>query len=388
MSLETRVNELLTAAVQAGDVAGVIATAGTREGVIFESAAGKRALDSEQAMTPDTVVFLASMTKALTATLAMQLVERGKLSLDAPAARVLPELENLQVLEGFDASGAPRLRPPRSAVTLRNLLTHTSGFSYEFWNPDMARWLESRGAGILAGSRASFDRPLSRDPDTAWDYSPGIDYAGRMVEAVSGERLGRFAQHNLFEPLGMTGTAFRITPAQRPRLAGMHARMDDGGIAPIPFELDQQAEFDMGGHGVYGTAPDYLRFLRMILSGGALDGTRVLQASTVAQMSQNQMGTLRTRELKTAAPAYTRDCDFYPGHPSQWGLSFMINTHDTAEGRSAGSLSWAGICNTYYWADLHRGIAGVLMTQLLPFFDARSLALFRSFEKAVNDECR
>lgn len=375
---------LLSRAVGRGDVPGVIAVAGTAEGVTYEGAAGKRALNGPAEMAIDTVTWLASMTKALTAAAAMQLVERGKLSLDRPAADVLPELGEVQVLEGFDASGEPKLRPPKGTVTLRNLLTHSAGFAYEIWNGNVGRWLESRRIpGIITGARATFERPLVGDPDRSWNYGPGIDYAGRMVEEASGERLGEYARKNLFEPLGMLSTAFRITSSQRTRLAGMHARLPDGGLAPYPFEIPQDAECDMGGHAAYGTAPDYLRFLRMILNGGALDGVRVLEAETVAAMSKNQMGALDVRALGTAMPPFSNDVEFYPGIPCKWGLSFMINTARTSEGRSAGSLSWAGLCNSYYWADPTRKIAGLLITQILPFFDARAVELFREFETTV-----
>ncbi|MGH8517964.1 MAG: serine hydrolase domain-containing protein, partial [Panacagrimonas sp.] len=362
MNLETELDALMQRAVDARTLAGVVLTAGGAGEVLYQGAAGRRVVEGPDPMTPDTVMFLASMTKALTGALAMQLVERGKLVLDAPAAKLLPELERVQVLEGFDpTTGEPRLRAPRRPVTLRNLLTHSAGFAYEFWNADVGRWLEKRGVpSVLSGSRAAFDLPLMHDPDAAWSYGQSIDVAGRLIELASGETLTQFARKNLFEPLRMTSTSFRITPDQRTRLATMHTRTPDGGLAAYPFELDPAAEQDMGGHSVYGTAPDYLRFVRMLLGRGVLDGTRVLEQSTVATMSQNQMGDLRVRKLETVAPGFTQDCDFYPGMPCTWGLSFLINTRQTPEGRSPGSLSWAGICYNYWWADPQRDIAGVM----------------------------
>lgn len=385
MSLGTDLKALMQQAVDAQALAGVVLTVGRGRDVIFEGAAGRRSVDAPTAMTPDTVMFLASMTKALTGACAMQLVERGELELDAPAARLLPELDRVQVLEGFDEkSGEPRLRPARRPVTLRNLLTHSSGFAYEFWNADVARYLEKRGVPtVLSGTRASLALPLVHDPDAAWSYGQSIDFAGRLVEEASGETLADFARKNLFEPLGMKDTSFRITPGMRSRLAAMHTRASDGGLAVMPFEIDQNAEQDMGGHSVYGTAPDYLRFARMILGGGALEGTRVLESRTVSAMSQNQMGALRTRKLATVMPAYTADCEFFPGIPCTWGLSFLINTQTTSEGRSPGSLAWAGLCNNFFWIDPARDIAGVMYSQLLPFCDPRALELFRDFERTV-----
>lgn len=370
-------------ATDRGDVPGLIAAAATPDGVIYEKAFGKRAIDQDAAMTTDTVCWFASMTKAVTSACAMQLVERGKLSLDAPAGKVLPELETVQVLEGFDESGKPRLRPRKGEVTLRRLLTHTAGFSYEFWYPEAGRELESRGAGnVLSGSRSTFQRPLLADPDTRWSYDPGIDFAGRMVEEVSGQRLGDFMRANLLEPLDMRDTAFKPGADQSRRLAGMHARTPDGTLVPYPFALPEDAEFDMGGHGLLGTASDYLKFTRMILCGGTLSGTRVLEAKTVTMMSQNQMGEHSVCAMPASLP-YSNAVEFWPGIDCKWGLSFMINTKTTPQGRSAGSLAWAGLANSYYWIDPVKRVTGVIIMQILPFFDGPAVGLFSDFESAV-----
>lgn len=382
MSLSQTLDGLLHDAL-GGGIPGVIAAAADDSGVIYEGAAGVRALGNEAPITTETVAWFASMTKAVTAAAAMQLVERGKLSLDAPAGKVCPHLANPQVLEGFDAGGTPRLRPARGTITLRNLLTHSSGFSYEIWNADAARELESRGAGnVLSGTQATLDRPLLHDPDTQWDYSPGIDWAGRMVEEVSGERLGDYLRKNLFEPLGMQHTTFRLGDRHRTNLAGMHARTPDGAMVAYPLEIGQDTPLDMGGHALYGRVSDYLRFTRMIMGGGILDGSRVLESRTVEQMSQNQMGELSVTPLP-ASPPYSQAVDFFPGIDCKWGLSFLINTATTPQGRSAGSLSWAGLANSYYWIDPVKRVTGVLLTQILPFYDAAVVKLFNDFESAV-----
>ncbi|MGQ0696941.1 MAG: serine hydrolase domain-containing protein [Panacagrimonas sp.] len=383
MNLNQTLDALLNKACDAGEVPGAIATVADDSGVIYEGAAGVRALGQPARMTVDTVAWFASMTKAVTGAAAMQLVERGKLSLDAPAGKVCPQLENMQVMEGFDAAGKPKLRPAKGTVTLRNLLTHSSGFSYEIWNPDAARELESRGAGnILSGTQATLDRPLLHDPDTCWDYSPGIDWAGRMVEEVSGQRLGDFMRQNLFGPLGMSNTGFRLSAQHRERLAGMHARLPDGTLVPYPFEVDQNAQLDMGGHALYGPLTDYLRFTRMILGGGKLEGSRVLEARTVATMSQNQMGALNVTDLPDAQP-YSNAVNWWPGVTNKWGLSFMINMQATPQGRSAGSLSWAGLANSYYWIDPVKRVTGAFLTQILPFYDGPAVRMFNDMETAV-----
>jgi methyl acetate hydrolase len=376
-----RIAALLLEATAAGKVPGVAVAAVLPNGEVLSAAAGVRDVTSGARMQPDSVVAIASMTKAITAAAAMQLVERGRLSLDGPIATVLPRLADVQVLEGFGPDGTPKLRPARGAITLRHLLTHSSGFVYEMWNQDITRYMEVTGTpGIISCANAALDLPLVFDPGAAWDYGIGIDWAGKAVEAVSGMTLGRYLTENLFEPLGMRDTGFRIGEGQRARLAKVHARTPEGTVA-TDFELPQAPEFEMGGGGLYGTVGDYLRFTRMILGRGALDGARILAEPTVAMMSANAMGALRCRKMKTAAPGFSNDVDFLDG--MQWGLSFLINPEALPTGRSAGSLAWAGLFNSYYWIDPKRNVAGVFATQLLPFYDADAVALFGAFESAV-----
>lgn len=378
-----QIKTLLSRATSAGQVPGVAVAAAMPDGEVISAASGVRDAASGAPMQPDSVVWIASMTKAITTTAAMQCVEQGKLSLDAPIATVLPALANKQVLEGFAADGSPKLRPARGAITLRHLLTHTSGFVYDMWNADMVRYLETTGTpGIISCENAALNLPLVFDPGTAWDYGIGIDWAGKAVEAVSGTTLGRYFQANIFEPLGMRETGFRIRDDQRARLATVHARTADG-TEPMDFSIPQEPEFEMGGGGLYATVGDYLRFARMILGGGALDGVRVLAESTVAAMRENAMGDIRCRPMKSAVASATNDVDFLAGW--QWGLSFAINPKPLPTGRSAGSLFWAGLANSYYWIDPHKRVAGVYATQILPFVDAQSVALFEAFEKAVYD---
>jgi CubicO group peptidase (beta-lactamase class C family) len=373
--------ELLNQATEAGDVPGVVVAAATADGPIYTGGFGVRDVASGAPMTADTVVWIASMTKAVTGACAMQLVEQARLSLDGPIASVLPELGEVQVLEGFAPDGRPRLRPTKRPITLRHLLTHTSGYVYDIWSPEMARYLETTGTpGIISCANAALRIPLLFDPGERWDYGIGIDWAGKAVEAVSGQRLGQYMQQNLLQPLGMTDTGFNIGPAQRQRLAKVHNRTPEG-FAATDMELPQEPEFEMGGGGLYSTAGDYLRFTRMILNGGTLDGTRVLARETVATMSANAMGDLLCRPLKTAAPALSNDVDFVDG--MQWGLSFLINPRPMPTGRSAGSLAWAGLANSYYWIDPVRQVTGVYATQVLPFFDAKAVQLFQDFETAV-----
>jgi methyl acetate hydrolase len=380
-----QIDRVLKEAIDRGDVPGVVAMAATCDGPVYEGAFGKRALPNGAAMTANTVFWIASMTKAVTSAAAMQLVEQGRLKLDAPIADLLPELAAPQVLEGFDATGEPRLRPARRPITLRHLITHTAGFVYNIWNADIARYMELKGVpGIITCENAALALPLVFDPGDKWDYGINIDWVGKAVERASGRRLGDFFARNLFGPLGMTDTAFGLTPEHRARLAAMHSRGADGRLAAIPFELPQEPQFEMGGGGLYGTAADYLTFERMFLNNGrAADGSQVLQPETVRLLRENAIGDLTVQLLKTVVPELSNDAEFFPGMVRKWSLGFMISTEPVRGGHGAGSLAWAGLGNTYFWIDPANGITGVILMQLLPFADAKALALFDQFEKAV-----
>jgi CubicO group peptidase (beta-lactamase class C family) len=384
MVLKERIDGLLGAAVERGDVPGVVAVVVNREGVLYEGAFGKRNLTTGAPMTIDTVCWIASMTKAITGACTMQMVEQGKLDLDAPAEQWVPMLKEAQVLEGWDDEGKPKLRPPTRPITLRQLLTHMAGFSYEFWNADILRYQEVMGVpNIASGKIAALKTPLLFDPGERWEYGISIDFAGLAVEAVSGKKLSAYMQDHLLGPLGMNDTAFKIRPDMRARLATIHARGEDGALTPIEFELPQDPEFDLGGGGLYGTAGDYARFVRMVLNRGELDGVRVLDAETVDLMCQNAIGDLRVTPMKTVMPQFSNDAEFFPGLPKGWGVTWQVNLEPAPTGRSAGSLQWAGIANSYFWIDPVRGIGGVYMTQILPFADTKSLPLFEAFETEV-----
>ncbi len=376
---------LMQKAVLAGDVPGVVVTAGDRHGSVFEAGFGNRRLGAPERMAPDTVVWIASMTKAITATAAMRLVEQGRLSLDRPAAEIVPELGRVRVLEGFDTDGAPQLRAPRRAITLRHLLTHTSGFGYDTWSAAIGRYMRATNTPRIATCRnAALALPLLFDPGEDFSYGIGIDWAGKMVEAVSGERLGTHLHRTLFAPLGMVDTAFVLRPDMRARLAPVHHRAADGILTPGDFAMPDVPEFEMGGGGLYSTARDYLCFARMILNGGKHGRERLLKPETVAEMARDQIAPLSVKPLISVTPAASNDADFFPGQSQGWGLSFLINRAPSPQGRAAGGLAWAGLANTYYWIDHGRGTAGVFLTQILPFFDPQAIRLFRGFEAALN----
>jgi CubicO group peptidase (beta-lactamase class C family) len=385
MAFKDRADSLLRRATDSGDVPGVVAMLTDRKGTTYEGGFGKRVLGQSAGMSPDTVVWIASMSKALTSTAAMQLVERGRLELDAPASKWAPQLAQVKVLEGFDASGQGKLRAPKSQITLRHLLTHTAGFGYDIWSADLVRFQEKNGIpGIISCQNAALATPLLFDPGTRWFYGINIDWAGKMVEAASGVRLGAYLKENVFGPLGMNDTAFKISASMRQRLAKIHQRGEDGALAPqMELEIPQEPEFEMGGGGLYGTAGDYLKFVRMVLNGGRADGKQVLKPETVDQMCANNMGALRVQVLKTAMPGFSHDAEFFPGMPKSWGLAFQRNEANAPTGLPAGSLMWAGLANTFYWIDPSSGIGGVYLSQVLPFVDVKALPLFLEFQKAA-----
>lgn len=383
MQTKSEIDQVLRQKCEAKEIPGVVAMAATAGETIYQGAFGKRDLGKDEAMTADSVFWIASMTKAITTAAGMQLVEQGRLSLDEPIGKLLPDLASPQVLEGFDASGNPRLRPAKNPITLRLLMTHTAGFAYDMWNGDMVKYLEKTGTpGIITCQNAALKTPVCSEPGTRWEYGTNIDFVGKAVEAASGKKLDAYLRDNIFAPLGMNDTGFKISDSMRKRLVGMHARTPEG-LAPIPFELEQNPEFHMGGGGLYGTAADYIKFTQMILNKGKGAGNQVLKPETVALMGQNNIGPIEVGKLPTALPAFTNDVDLFPGMVKKWGLSFLINTAKTPEGRSPNSLFWAGLANTYFWIDPARNVAGAILMQLLPFADYKCLEAFAGFERGI-----
>jgi CubicO group peptidase (beta-lactamase class C family) len=378
------VDTMFSQAVESKKMPGIVAMAATDTGVLYEGAFGRRELGKDAPMTLDTVVWIASMTKAITATAAMQLVERGKLSLDAPAGQLAPGLAKAQVLEGFDAAGQPRLRAPKRPITLRHLLTHTAGFGYEIWRTEIAKYQTvTNTPGITTCTNAALTTPLLFDPGEGWEYGINIDWVGKIVEAASGQKLDAYLQQNVLVPLGMKDTSFKLSLSQRARQASVHQRDDKGALAPIEFALPEDPEFLMGGGGLNGTAPDYLAFTQMILHGGRFNGAQVLRPETVEQMAQNHIGPLEVGPMKTAIPGLSNDVELFPGTSTKWGLSFVINTAALPTGRAAGSLAWAGLANTYFWIDRNRHVCGVFLSQVLPFYDHTAIELLTKFETEV-----
>jgi CubicO group peptidase (beta-lactamase class C family) len=379
----SQIDAMLRAATRAGEVPGIVALAATDHGILYEGIFGSRRLGESPAMTRDTVFRIASMVKLITSVAALQLVEDNKLALDAPVPDIEPAVGSPQVLDGFDAKGLPQLRPAQRPITLRHLLTHTSGFAYRLWDAKAARYARSLELLPKAQRKLAPPTPLMFDPGAQWQYGPSIDRVGRIVEAISGDALDVYFRKYILDPLGMNDTAFVLTPQQRAREASVHRRAPDGSLTAQPMEQNAPRQSFSGGGGIYSTAPDYLTLIRALLAGGALDGARILRPETVALMGQNQIGDIDVGVLKTTVPALSNDVDLCPGVTRKWGFGHMITMQAVAGGRGAGSLTWGGLLNTYYWIDPGRKIAAVFMTQVLPFADSRALRLYRQFERGI-----
>lgn len=370
----------LRAAVERKDVPGVVALVTNRERVLYQGVFGVADVATGRPLTADAMFRIASMTKPVTSVALMQLVEQGKLALDDPAEKYLPELANQQVIENFDAAtGAYQLRPAASKPTVRQFLTHTSGLAYPFTS---AIWRDFKPR---AGESYPFGGPLLFDPGTRWHYSTSTDVSGRLVEVISGQKLEDYFREHIFVPLKMNDTSYNVPESKGPRMVAQQQRAGERMDGAVELQKPQPGltiAAPVGGGGLASTADDYGRFVRMLLNGGTLDGARVLKAETVALMGQNHIGAVSVPALKVALPR-SADFTFIDDNKDKWGLGFLITTNQVPGKRSPGSLSWGGINNTFFWVDPAKGIAGVIMMQYLPFADARALATYDTFERGA-----
>jgi len=372
------IDAALQAKVAAREIPGVVALAANETSVVYQGAFGACNMANAVPMSTDTIFRIASMVKLLTSVAALQLVEQGRLKLDEPAANIDPTLGASVVLTGFDAKGVPLLRPAQKPITLRHLLSHTSGFSYPLWDTNAVRYNKA-----ARGHPQVPRRPLMFEPGARWAYGGSLDNVGRLVEIAGGQSLDRHFGEHITGPLGMNDTGFAISEKQRTRQASLHVRDALGKLLPQPFEKLIAPTTFSGGGGIYSTAPDYLTLLQTLLNGGSLRGTSILRPDSVAQMAANQIGNLQIGVMRTTNPALSNDVDLFPGTRLQWGLGHMINAGPVADGRKAGSLTWAGLFNTYYWIDPTTKIAGVIMMQILPFVDRQALVAYRQFERGI-----
>lgn len=380
--------------VTSGDVArrvpGVVAMVSDRDATIYEGARGVRALGATAAMTTDTVFAIFSTTKAIGGTAVMQCVEEGLLDLDAPAKEYAPEIGALQVLDGFDGDGNPKLRAPKSDITTRQLMLHTAGFGYDFFNENYLRMAQDHGQpSVVTCSKAALKTPLLFDPGTKWEYGTNIDWAGQVVEGIRGKRLGAVLKERVFDPLGITDMAFTRTDDMKARTAPIHARGADGSLTPMEFALPDNPEVDMAGHGLYASVGEYMKFIRMWLNDGMGANGRVLKKETVEMAVQ---GGLQAHQsvvmLPGVIPSLSNDAEFFPGLKKNWSYTFMVNDEKAPTGRPAGAIGWAGLANLFYWIDRENGFGGFWATQILPFGDPASFGGYLEFESSLYQKLR
>ena len=376
---------VLARAVDSGAVPNVVAMAADRSGPVYEGAAGPRVAAGDEPVGADTHFRIMSMTKMVATATALQLVERGLLDLRAPVEEHCPEFADLQVLDGFDGD-TPRLRPPASKATVEQLITHTTGLGYWFFSDELQRWEAATGTpNVLSGSNVVFTAPLLADPGTRYEYGINTDWLGKVVESAGGTTLDVAVKEGITGPLGMDETSFSPSPAQRADLVPVHVRGTDGAWTPTDVELHPDPEYFAGGHGLYSTPRDYLRFQRALLGGGEVDGTRILQEPTVDAAFTNQIGDLDfPATIRTADPASTADFSAGPGH--KWGHGLLLNTVDVPGRRRAGSGAWAGLCNTHFWVDRTAGVTGAVYTQTLPFVAPEVYQVYVDLETALYAE--
>ena len=389
MELQDNIDRELNNAISNGVAPGAVAIVVNKNQTLYEKSFGLQSLRTQSPMAIDSIFNIASMTKPVAALGCMRAVEQGLLDLDQNAGELIPWLDEVQVLDGFTSSGKPIMRNAQTHITLRKLLTHTSGFVYEVWNSNQNKFLQLAGPEIASnGAIASLEQPLAFEPGEKWGYGPGIDWATRLLEAATNQPLSKYLEAEIFKPLGMSDTSFepiRVGEEKFGRRAALHRASSHGYKTMKDGTLDRASsrEFDGGGGGLYSTAADYGKFMQLLLNEGNFEGKNILSRETVKLMSGNQIGALRVPQMRSTNYFLSADTDFLPGIEKSWGLSFLINEENNPGGRDKGSLSWAGLCNTYFWIDSTNEIAAALLCQLLPFAHPPVIELLSRFEKAI-----
>jgi methyl acetate hydrolase len=370
---ERALDSVLDAAIRAGDLPGVAVLVTTRDSILYHRGFGVLDPVAGRPMGPDAVFDIASMTKPITSVAAMMLVDEGKLGLDDPASRYLPELKGREVLVSVDsASGTVTTRPATRDITVRDLLRHTSGIAYSFSNNDLRaveKWT----------TISDRDAPLAHDPGARWTYGMGTAQVGWIVENVSGMPLEEFFRRRLFGPLGMNETSFSLPAARASRLMTRYRRRD-GQLIPMP-RPDSIATAGRGDGDLLSTATDYARFMQMVLGDGVWRGTRLVSEASMSEMTRDQLGGLTVVEQPAAMPGLAAAFPHGAGRDG-FGLGFQIAVAGP-DGRPDGTLSWAGLYNTHFWIDRHTGIGVLFLTQVLPFYDSQVMAVLGAVERTL-----
>ena len=371
------IDAYLEQAVSKTKIPGVVALVIDNENVLYSAAVGKQNVTAEIPMSMGTLFNIASMTKPVAATAIMMLVEEGKLDLDDPISKYVSEFGGKTVISTFkDEDGAYTTHPARQEITIRNLLSHSTGLAYGFASETVFRL---NGGNAFADNA---DLPLLYDPGTAWSYATGIAVVANVLETITGQSLDVFLAERIFEPLGMIDTTYVVPPNKISRVATIHNMTEKGLVeAPVPDEVRSSVS---GDHGLYSTAPDYAKFIQLFLNNGfAPDGTRLLEEETIRIMGENQLGDVRVSLQDEPTPSISRVFPLGAGRDG-FGVGFQVTgQHKDPKIRSPGSMSWAGLYNTEFWIDRKAGFGAVLLMQYLPFYDEDAIATLLGFEQRV-----
>lgn len=375
-----QVDEVLREAVERQLVPGVTAVIANQDRILYDQALGAQDLANHVGMRRDTIFRIASMTKPLTSVAIMLLHERGKLDLDEPAARFIPQLRSPQVFASFNQEDVTYTsRPAANDITIRHLLNHTSGYGYAFSNPTLYALEQATG-------QEPIELPLLHDPGAQWTYGISTAILGDVICAITGKRLYAFLESEILTPLGMVDTFYEVPTEKRTRVATYHQRQQ-GQLVEVPNP--QHISYpESGSGGLLSTGLDYLCFLQMLLNKGAAPGNRLLQESSVELMIQNQIGDLRV-EIQPAADASKCRPFMLKARRDKFGLGFQLAGPRVSRLplRSPGSYSWAGLYNTYFWVDPQQELIAILLLQMLPFYDTVCRDLCTRFEKAIYRHC-
>jgi methyl acetate hydrolase len=378
---------VIDTAISEGELHFAVAAVGNTSGQLWSHSAGHRDAQKTSVAANDNIIQIASMTKLITTIGALQLVEQGVLDLDTPITAYVPQLSELQVLEGFDEQDNPILENADRAPTVRELMTHTGGYVYEFWNANAKKASELGVSESLFSGGNYLAAPLAFEAGTAWEYGINTDWLGVIIERISGQRLSVYFDENIFGPLRMVDTFYELPQEKMNRSVTVMARVNDALIElptlqPAPMAIGSMAHYS-GGGGLYSTVADYGRVLQMLLNDGVLDGETLLNPETVDSMFANNIGDIQLAALGTVMPEVSNTADMTFGNPATFGLGLLLHSEGIEGGRKAYSGSWAGLFNSYYWVDRESKTYGIFGTQILPFFDVASVDTLLNLEQAV-----
>ena len=392
--MATDFKSTVASALEKNEIAGGAVIAVDRHGKeVFRHAFGKTSLDDDaRPFGFDTTFWIASSTKLLTSISALQCVEKGLLKLDEDISVVLPEWKDPQIITGFDDAGNAQLTPAKEKITLRRLLTHSSGIPHYGMNPLIARWRDTQKLPVLTGQISDLKNPLVFEPGSSWQYGAGIDWAGALLEKVTRMTLGEHMQKHIFEPLGLTHTTFRPknNEAIMSRMAGRVGRTPTGelikeesGQYPVKDNKD-----DLGGGGLYSCAQDYIKVLTSLL----MDDGKLLEGEMYKELFRGQ---LEHPEAFAAAATNRIYGQFFApafgasrGNDTKWdyALGGAIVDNEIPGQASKGTLFWSGLPNNYWFVDRKNGVCGYYASWLLPPGDAITGKLFGALQRAAMKE--